>query len=143
MAKSWKVIAIITAASVVVGCLSFFAFKSNQSQLDVWKTLTKANTPDGGYCFVRQKSSSFLFCDVGFGFVNPSGTKYSYPLEIDGFHWPGARIAEKDGIIQVWRGPWKVADFNPNHSYFTNFITKYTFNETNGLSGGIGSSFFE
>jgi hypothetical protein len=132
----------------VVGCLLILmcfgvVLSAPQYDSEGWKTLAKTNTSDGGYCFVRQMRSSILFSDVGFGYVDHSGTNYCYPLENDGFHWHGVRLVEKGGNIHVWRRRSEVAVFNPGRGYFTNLVIRYTFNEKDSIPNGLGSSFFE
>ena len=141
--KVWAIFGVITASIVLILYLSGVIFEPSKYETDDWKILAKTNTSNGGSCFVRQRLTSFFFSDVKFGYVSPSGTKYSYPLEIDSFHWRGVRFVEKDGIIHVWRGQWEAAVFNPVGGYFTNLVLKHTFNESDGLYTGTGSSFFE
>jgi hypothetical protein len=143
MRNVWKTFGIIAGSIAVIIYALRFVLKANHYESDAWNTLARTNTPDGGYCFVRQQLSSFLFSDVGFGYVDHSGTQYSYPLQIDGFHWNGARLIEKNGDIHVRNSLGEAAIFNLGRRYFTNLIIKHTFAETNGLSHGVGSSFFE
>jgi hypothetical protein len=143
MKKVWIFFGALVISTILTLCLIGFFSTTGKHELDVWRTLAKTNTSGGGYCFARQRYTSVLFGDVEFGYIKPSGAKYFYPLEIDGFHWARVRFAESNGVIYVWRGPWKAAVFDPGHGCFTNLVTKYTFSESNALYTGSGSNFFE
>lgn len=127
--------------------MGFYVFrpisKSPKHEVDDWKILAKTNTSNGGYCFVRENRTSALFSDVKFGYVDPSGVKYAFPLEIDGFRWNEASFIENRTMIRVFRGPWEVAVFNPSRGYFTNFVLKYTFSATNFIFSGDNIDFFQ
>jgi len=141
--RAWIIFWLLAILTIVLICFIGVFSKESKYELNVWKILAETNTSDNGYCFVRQCYTSFFFGDVKFGYVTRSGSKYSYPLEIDGFHWSGVRLVEIDGTIHVWRGRWETAIFNPNTGDFTNLIKNYTLGKTNGLYTGTGSSFFD
>jgi hypothetical protein len=140
--KIWIIAGLVAITSIMLAFyLVVFATRSNYASED-WRTMAETYSSDGGHCFVRQKSSSILFSDVMFGYIDRSGAKYCFTLENDGFHWGNARLTKRDGIVHVWRGHREEAAFNPSLGCFTNLVMNFTDNATNRLYSGQGSSFF-